>query len=110
MTQSTIYIGLNDSETGVQKYDTEKYLSLLKKVCQNFHVAFSVHRIEGGYFHENGNYVEETTLALLLMDTPEETVLQIAKDLCAFFHQESVMVTTSPCSAVFVKDDIWKED
>lgn len=110
MTQSTIYIGLNDSETGVQKYDTEKYLSLLKKVCHNFHVAFSVHRIEGGYFHENGTYVEETTLALLLMDTPEETVMNIAKDLCAFFHQESVMVTTSPCSAVFVKDDIWNED
>lgn len=107
MIQSTIYIGLNDSETGVQKFDTEKYISILKKVCHNFRVAFSVHRIEGGYFHENGTYVEETTLALLLMDTPEEIVIEIAKDLCGFFHQESVMVTSSPCSTVFVKDDIW---
>ncbi|MBE6816932.1 MAG: DUF3574 domain-containing protein [Ruminococcaceae bacterium] len=107
--QTTIYIGLNDADTGVQKFDTEKYLSILKKVCHSFRVAFSVHRIEGGYFHENGTYVEETTLALLLMGVPEETVMEIARDLCAFFHQESVMVTSSPCSTVFVKDDIWGE-
>ncbi len=107
--QTTIYIGLNDAETGVQKFDTEKYLSILKKVCHSFKVAFSVHRIEGGYFHENGTYVEETTLALLLMDTPQETIMEIAKDLCAFFNQESVMVTSSPCSVVFVKDGIWNE-
>ena len=105
--QSTIYIGLNDGDTGVQKFDTEKYLSVLKKVCHNFQVAFSVHRIEGGYFHEDGTYVEETTLALMLMNTPEETVIDIARDLCAFFNQESVMVTTAPCSVVFVKDAIW---
>ncbi len=104
--QSTVYIGLNDSETGVQKFGTEKYLSILKNVCQNYKVAFSVHRIEGGYFHENGMYVEETTLALMLMNTPQETVYEIAKDLCAFFNQESVMVTSSPCFAVFIKDSI----
>ena len=108
--QSTIYIGLNDSQTGVQKFNTEKYISILKNVCHSFKVAFSVHRIEGGYFHENGTYVEETTLALMLMDTPEETVVEIAKDLCAFFNQESVMVTSSPCSVVFVKDDVWNVD
>ncbi len=111
MTQTTIYIGLNDSETGHQKFDTNKYLSILKMACRNFHLAFSVHIIEGGYFHENGNYTEETTLALMLMDTPEDVVMEIAKDLCAFFNQESVMVTSSPCSVVFVKEGIWnKED
>ncbi|MBE6720717.1 MAG: DUF3574 domain-containing protein [Ruminococcaceae bacterium] len=108
--QTTIYVGLNDAETGVQKFDTAKYVSILKNVCYNFGVAFSVHRIEGGYFHENGTYVEETTLALLLMDTPEDKVIEIAKDLCAFFHQESVMVTSSPCSVVFVKEDVWDKE
>lgn len=110
VTQTTIYIGLNDSQTKLQKFGTEKYVSVLKNVCRNFHVAFSVHRIEGGYFHENGEYVEETTIALQLMDTPEEKVYEIAKDLCAFFNQESVMVTFSPCSVVFVKDGLWKKE
>lgn len=107
--QSTIYIGLNDALSGEQKFDTQKYVSILKMVCHNFQVAFSFHIMEGGYFHENGMYVEETTLALMMINTPEETVMEIAKDLCGFFHQESVMVTTSPCSVVFVKEDVWQE-
>ena len=110
MMQATIYIGLNDGQTGVQRFDTEKYLSILKKVCRSFQVAFSVHRIEGGYFHEDGRYTEETTLELLLMEVPESTVTEIAKDLCAFFNQESVMVTYSPCSVVFVKDSLWEPE
>ena len=33
----------------------------------------------------------------------EQTVMEIAKDLCVFFHQESVMVTTVPVRVVFVR-------
>jgi hypothetical protein len=94
--QTTIYIGLNDSETGVQKFDSEKYLSILKNACKSYNVGFSVQEISGGYFHEDGRYTEEKTLMLMLVDAPDQIVKELAKDLCAFFHQESVMVTTSP--------------
>ena len=40
--QTTIYIGLNDSETGVQRFPSEKYLSILKHACKSYKVAFSV--------------------------------------------------------------------
>ena len=40
--QSTIYVGLCDMDTGIQKYDTEKYMSILKNVCRSYKVAFSV--------------------------------------------------------------------
>ena len=104
--QTTIYIGLNDSETGIQKFESSKYLSVLKNVCRNYHVAFSVQMINGGYFHEDGRYTEENTLMLRLVDVPEETTTEIAKDLCVFFHQESIMVTTSPVSVVFIKENL----
>ena len=42
---------------------------------------------------------------LMLMDVPEQTAVELAKDFCAFFHQESVMVTFSPSSVVFYKGD-----
>ncbi len=102
--QYSIYIGLNDSQTGMQKFSTERYLSILKNVCRSYKVAFSVQTINGGYFHEDGRYTEENTLMLGLMDIREETVMEIAKDLCAFFNQESVMVTASPSSVVFVQE------
>lgn len=106
MTKITIYVGLNDSETGVQKFNTEKYVSILKNMCKSYKVSFSVQKIEGGYFHDDGNYTEETTLALMLVDVSEEIVMEIAKDLCAFFNQESVMVVFSPCSVIFVSESI----
>lgn len=104
--QASIYIGLNDSNTGVQKYDTEKYISILKNVCRNYHVGFSMNRIQGGYFHDDGRYVEENTLVLMLLDVPDETVREIAKDLCAFFNQESVMVTFSSAEVNFIRESI----
>ena len=104
--KTTIYIGLNDSETGVQKFGTDRYLSTLKNVCLSYGVAFSVHQIDGGYIHEDGRCVQETTLELMLVDVDEHTVMEIAKDLCVFFHQESVMVTTAPCRVVFVSGEL----
>ncbi len=105
-TQWTIYIGLNDKDTGAQKFSTEKYLSILKEVCRAYHVAFSFYPITGGYFHEDGRYTEENTLTLMLMNVEKDTVMEIAKDLCVFFHQESIMVTGDPCSVVFVKETL----
>lgn len=105
-TQYNIYIGLNDEDTGAQKFDTEKYVSILRRVCQSYHVAFSFHPMTGGYVHDDGRYTEENTLQLMLLNAEESTVTEIAKDLCAFFHQESVMVTMSACSVVFIRDSL----
>ena len=102
--QAVIYVGLNDCESHDQKFDTEKYVSVLKNVCRSYHTAFSFHTITGGYFHEDGNYVEENTLVLTLVDVEEFIVIEIARDLCAFFHQESVMVTFSETMILFVSE------
>ena len=60
----------------------------------------------GVYVHDDGRYTEENTLQLMLLNAEEATVTEIAKDLCAFFHQESVMVTKSVCSVVFIRDSL----
>ena len=104
--QANIYIGLNDSFTHEQIFDTEKYVSILKRVCKAYHVAFSMNKIDGGYFHDDGTYVEENSLVLSLLDVKEDVVEEISKDLCAFFNQESVMVTYSDAMIQFVKERI----
>ena len=104
--QTQIYVGLNDSQTHEQKFDTKKYVEILKNVCKSYHVAFSLHTVSGGYFHEDGSYVDENTLVLSLLDIDENTVMEIAKDLCAFFNQESVMVTGSPSVLYFISEKV----
>ena len=108
MQQTTIYIGLNDADTHKQEFDTEKYLSILKTVCHAYRTAFSVHTVDGGYFHEDGSYVEEKTLVLTLLDAPETVIGEMARDLCAFFHQESVMVTNAVSEVYFINERLEK--
>ena len=72
----------------------------------SYKVAFSVQVINGGYFHEDGRYTEENSLLLELSDIEEQVVTEIAKDLCAFFHQESVLVTETEINARYISESL----
>ena len=102
MTETKIYVGLNDSETLKQEHDTASYVSVLKTVCCSYHVPFSVSIAQGGYMHENGQYTEELTLVISLIDVDNKLINEIAKDLCVFFHQESVLITEDRVRAYYI--------
>ena len=106
MTETRIYVGLNDSETMAQTFDTEKYVKVLKEVCRIYHVAFSFSVAQGGYFHEDGRYTQENTLVLSLIGAEKEVINEIAKDLCVFFHQESVMITENEVRSYFISETL----
>ena len=92
MVESKIYIAMNEVNTKTHLYENNKYFS--------FHVQ------EGGYIYENGEYARETSLVVTLIDVEKAVVGDIAKDLCAFFRQESVLVTESQIQAHFVRETL----
>ena len=106
MIETKIYVGLNDSETMQQKWETAMYVDVLKHVCRSYRVPFSFVLEQGGYLHENGEYTQEQTLVLSMIDVPEETIREIAKDLCVFFHQEFVMITEDRVKVYFVNEKL----
>ena len=106
MKETKIYVGLNDGETLSQKFETSKYIDLLQKVCYSYHTAFSVSVSNGGYFHESGEFTYETSLIISLIDVEDSLVEEIAKDLCVFFNQESVLVTKGEVKAYFISEKI----
>ena len=106
MVESKIYIGLNDLSTNTQLFENEKYIRVLRNVCYSYKVPFSFQVQEGGYIYESGEYARETSLVLTLIDVDKTVVKDIAKDLCAFFHQESVLVTESHLQAHFVRETL----
>ena len=106
MTETKIYIGLNDAQTMRQEHETERYIEILKNVCRNYHVAFSFMIAQGGYFHTDGQYTQEHSLILSLIDAQTDTVNEMAKDLCVFFHQESVLITEDQVRAYFVSEQL----
>ena len=102
--ETQVYIGLNDAETKRQEHDTGHYVSVLKRVCVEHGVPFSFDIVNGGYIHDDGEYTEEKTIMLTFIDVRQDTVDKIAKDLCALFHQESVLITTDRISARTVRE------
>lgn len=105
MTEYNIYVGLSDQIKKEQLFGTEKYVSILRKVCKSYKVAFSFDIINGGYVYDNGDFIEETSLHITLLDQTKETVNEIAKDLCTFFNQESVMITHSSVETYYIHGD-----
>lgn len=106
MKEITIRVGLNDAVTKQQVHPTKVYVDVMKTVCRSYHVAFTFVISEGGYFHENGDYTQEKTLVISLLDPQDGVVDAIARDLCAFFHQESVLITESKVRAYFIKEQL----
>ena len=106
MKEITIRVGLNDAVTKQQVHPTKVYVDVMKTVCRSYHVAFTFVLSEGGYFHENGDYTQEKTLVISLLDPQDGVVDAIARDLCAFFHQESVLITESKVRAYFIKEQL----
>lgn len=104
MIESKIYIGLNDLTTNTQLFENEKYINILRNVCYSYKVPFSFNVEEGGYIYDNGEFARETSLSLTLIDVERSIVNEIAKDLCAFFHQESVLVTEHQVKTYFVRE------
>ncbi len=106
MTETKIYIGLNDMTTNTQLFENEKYIRILRNVCYSYKVPFSFNVQEGGYIYENGEYALETSLVLTLINVDQAVVSDIAKDLCVFFHQESVLVTENQIQAYLVRESL----
>ncbi|MBR1872061.1 MAG: hypothetical protein IJ795_02505 [Bacteroidales bacterium] len=106
MIEITLSVGLNDAATKRQEYQTEMYVDVMKHVCQSYHVPFSYIVSDGGYFHENGDFTQEKTLVICLIDPEEGVVDAIARDLCVFFHQESILITESAVRAYYIKEKL----
>lgn len=106
MVESKIFIGLNDLTTNTQLFENEKYIRVLRNVCYSYKVPFSFNLQEGGYIYDSGEYARETSLVVTLIDVEKAVVNDIAKDLCAFFRQESVLITENQIQAYFVREKL----
>jgi len=106
MIEVKIYVGMSDKHSMAQTLDDDTYISVLKRVCQHYHVSFSFTLSNGGHFMDDGEYVEEQSLILSLIDVDESTLDEIAKDLCVFFNQESVLITKNAIHSYYVREGL----
>lgn len=102
----TIIIGLNDKDEKTQKIETDRILHLIRNCCKGYSVAFSGYMQDGGYIHENGEYVLEKSVCISFVGADENVIEELAKDLCAFLNQESVLITVEDVEYYFVPESV----
>lgn len=106
MKETKIYVGMNSKSSLEQTLDDEKCISILKRVCRHYRVPFSFTISNGGYIMDTGEYVEEKSLIVSLIDVDDKIIGEVAKDLCVFFDQESVLITENEIHSYFVREEL----
>lgn len=95
----TLYLGLNDKDTKVQKISTiEAYKMLTNVLMKNFEGA-TIFEATGLYKHDDGTFVIEPTLRIELLFAEEHEVRALVEMLKLMFNQESIAVQTQDISS-----------
>lgn len=102
----TISVGLNDKDAKTQLIQTERVLRLVKNCCKGYSMAFSSYLQDGGYIHDNGDFVLEKSVCIVFIDPAENVIDEIARDLCAFMKQESVIVTVEDVMTCYISETL----
>lgn len=92
MEKWTLYLGLNDKDTKVQKIATVEAYKVAMNILSQFVEGATIFEANGMYTHENGTMTIEKTLRIELLFTDEETVKKIVAMLKTVFNQESIAV------------------
>lgn len=101
-----ICVGFNDGDEKIQKYSEETYEKIITNVCKGYRIAYSINKMVGGYIYDDGTFVKENSACIVLVGATDEQAEEIAKDLCAFFNQESVMIVKSSADVKFISNRI----
>ena len=92
MKKFSIYLGMNDKETKVARYDLVTSYKLAEDEILRQATGYSIYLVDGAYKHSNGTLVKEKSLKIEIMYTSRDNVVEIAKNLKRVFNQEEVII------------------
>ena len=92
MKKFTLYLGLNDKETKMQKIQTVEAFKIVSNLIASRFDGGTIFEADGVYKHDNGAYVIEKTLRIELLFVERPEVVEFVKVLKEVFNQESIAV------------------
>ena len=100
-TKTTLYIGLNDKDTHMQKIDTMEAVKVVTNLITKYADGCTVYNATGVYRHDNGAIVIENTLRVELFDCEDTAINAIIDTLKAVLNQESIIKQTEIVNSIF---------
>lgn len=92
MKKYTLYVGLNDKDTKMQKIDTLEGYKVAMNVIKNYTSGATIFSATGIYTHDDGTIITENTLRIELMFIDKPKVVELVNVLKLTFNQESIVM------------------
>ena len=90
MKKFTLYLGLNDKDSKIQKIDTLEAYKICTNILLKYTEGATIYSAQGIYKHDDDSFVVENTLRIELLFVERESVLKIIEILKLAFNQESI--------------------
>lgn len=94
MTKHILTIGLNDKDTKKQELPTTTIHEIIKTILQEYTDGYTIYNTDGGYKHDDGTFINESSIRVELLFTPEMVVLLVANKIKQQLNQESIALET----------------
>lgn len=101
MKKITLYVGLNDKDTKVQKIDTQEANKITMNIITSYTDGATIYNATGIYKHEDGTIVLENTLKIELYEVNDEALTAIIDTLKRTLNQEAIIKQTEVVNSVF---------
>ena len=101
MKKITLYVGLNDKDTKVQKIDTQEANKITMNIITSYTDGATIYNATGIYKHEDGTIVLENTLKIELYEVSDEALTAIIDTLKRTLNQEAIIKQTDVVNSVF---------
>lgn len=98
----TLYIGLNDKDSKVQKIDTIEAYKIVENVCCTLSDGATIYQARGVYKHVDSTVIVENTLCAELFTDNVDTVKTIATVLKQALNQESILIQKDVVENLFL--------
>ena len=92
----TLYIGLNDMDTGEAAYTYEEAAAIVDSVCQKYFEGYTLYHASGRWTDSSGNLIHENTIVCHLLGSDawadEKKIRNATDELLAALNQQSILV------------------
>ncbi|MBO5529040.1 MAG: hypothetical protein J6A47_06965 [Bacilli bacterium] len=95
-----IFIGVKDKDTYLETLSIDEVKDILKEVCKDKEINFSLLTQDGGYKHHKG-YTTETSLRVIIIDIDEKEIISLVDILKRRINTDTIMVTKTEIEYCF---------
>lgn len=92
MKKITLYVGLNDKDSKLQKFDIIEAYKMAETILMQKVSGATIFQASGIYKHDDGTVIIEQTLRIELINISNDVIKEIIDIFKVVFNQESILV------------------